>query len=173
MGHFFTVLNEVKRLIYAPNNLIVQSPQEEKPNEKYGAGIFQLSGKSVRFRVANVTPKKDGQFVAFWERDENNNNQAYTYEDAPELLVIITSKDAKTFGQFVFPNEVLMKQNILRSSTRKGKMAMRVYPGWDHPSSKQARATQKWQLPYFIDLSNGDNVRYEKINQLYFGRSVF
>lgn len=32
-------------------------------------------------------------------------------------------------------------------------MAIRVYPSWDKPVSKQAIKTQSWQLEYFIELS--------------------
>lgn len=115
--------------------------------------MFLLSSKSVRFRVAHKTPTKLGQFVAFWEKDEHNQNQPFSAEASPDLLVITTFKNKTEFGQFVFPKALLLKQHILRSDTTKGKMAMRVYPVWDKPTSKQALKTQAWQLPYFIYLS--------------------
>src|SRR5699024_7234082 len=135
MDDFYTVINYVNKMIYEPNDLTVESIQEEKQNSKYGAGTFQLSSKTVRFRVANITPTKVGQFVAFWEKDENNKNQPYLYEEAPDLLVITTFKNEDEFGQFIFPKGVLLKQNILKSTSTKGKMAIRVYPNWDSPSS--------------------------------------
>lgn len=46
-------------------------------------------------------------------------------------------------------------------------MAIRVYPGWDSPSSEQAMKTQKWQLPYFVDLSNPNNLPMKKMIELY------
>lgn len=167
MNDFYRVLSYVNELFYKPTNLILKSVQEEKQNAKYGAGIFQLSSKTVRFRVANITPTKTGQFVAFWEKDENTNNQPYLYVEAPDLLVITTFKSDSEFGQFVFPKEVLFTQNILKSNSTKGKMAIRVYPSWDIPTSKQALKTQEWQLPYFIDLSTSDNASKEKIAELY------
>lgn len=167
MNDFYRALSYVNELIYKPTNLILKSIQEEKQNAKYGAGIFQLSSKTVRFRVANITPTKTGQFVAFWEKDENTNNQPYSYAEAPDLLVITTFKSDSEFGQFVFPKEVLFTQNILKSNSTKGKMAIRVYPSWDIPTSKQAVKTQEWQLPYFVDLSTPDNVSKEKITELY------
>ena len=33
-------------------------------------GMFQLHSKSVRFRVAKITPNKIGQFVAFGKKME-------------------------------------------------------------------------------------------------------
>ncbi|GIN74250.1 mep operon protein MepB [Bacillus sp. J14TS2] len=167
MNDFLTALTYINKMIYKPNHLTVKAVQEEKQNAKYGAGTFQLSSKTVRFRVANVTPTKVGQFVAFWEKDEDNKNQPYSYDEAPDLLVITTFKNEHEFGQFIFPKEILLKQNILRSASTKGKMAIRVYPSWDSPSSKQAMKTQNWQLPYFVDMCNSNKLPSEKIIELY------
>ena len=62
-----------------------------------------------------------------------------------------------------FQKKFFSKQNILRSSSTKGKMAIRVYPIWDSPTSKQAMKTQKWQLPYFVDMSNQNKLPIDKI----------
>lgn len=167
MINFYTALTYVNKMIYEPNHLTVKSVQEEKQNSKYGAGTFELSSRTVRFRVANITPTKVGQFVAFWEKDENNKNQPYSYEEAPDLLVITTFKNENEFGQFIIPKEILFKQNILRSSSTKGKMAIRVYPSWDSATSIQAIKTQKWQLPCFVDMSNPNKLHIEKIIELY------
>ena len=167
MNDFYTVLNHVNKMIYKPNDLTVKWVQEEKQNSKYGAGTFRLSSKTVRFRVANITPTKVGQFVAFWEKDENNKNQPFTYEEAPDLLVITTFKNDSEFGQFIFPKEILFKQNILKSGSTKGKMAIRVYSSWDNPTSKQAMKTQKWQLPYFVDMSDPRKLPIDNIIELY------
>ena len=66
-----------------------------------------------------------------------------------------------------FPKEVLFKRDILRSSSTKGKMAIRVYSSWDKPTSKQAMKTQKWQLPYFVDMSDPSKLPIDKIKKLY------
>ncbi|MCR6111464.1 MepB family protein [Bacillus sp. A301a_S52] len=167
MNDFYTALNYVNKMIYEPNNLTLKSVQEEKQNSKYGAGIFQLASRTVRFRVANITPTKVGQFVAFWEKDINNENQPYLYEEAPDLLVIATFKSEDEFGQFIFPKKILLEKDILRSTATKGKMAIRVYPIWDRPRSKQAMKTQEWQLPYFVDMCNQNKLPVEKIMELY------
>src|SRR5699024_2158153 len=167
MNDFHTVVNYVNKMIYEPNGLIIKSVQEEKQNSKYGAGTFQLSSRTVRFRVANITPTKVCQFVAFWEKDINNKNQSYLYEESPDLFVITTFKNENEFGQFIFPKEVLLKKGILRSDLTKGKMAIRVYPSWDSTTNKQAIQTQKWQLPYFVDMRNLNKLPSEKIVELY------
>lgn len=167
MNDFYTALNDVNKMIYEPNGLTVKCVQEEKQNSKYGAGIFRLSSRTVRFRVANITPTKAGQFVSFWEKDKNNKNQPFTYEEAPDLLVITVFKNDSGFGQFIFPKEVLFKQEILKSSSTKGKMAIRIYPSWDKPTSKQALESSKWQLPYFVDMSDPSKLPIDKIIELY------
>ncbi len=167
MNDFHTALACISSSIYEPNKLIVTSIQEEQQNAAYGAGTFELSSKTIRFRVAKVTPTKTGQFVAFWEKDENDKNQPYSYEEALDLLVITTFKNESNFGQFVFSKELLLKHGVLRTNTTNGKMAMRVYPSWDSLTSKQAMKTQEWQLPYFIDMSHVDELTEAKIMKLY------
>lgn len=164
---FFKALTYVNHLIYEPQHITVKAVLEEKQNAQYGAGIFQLFDKTVRFRVAKITPTKIGQFVAFWEKDVLNQNQPYLYAEAPDLLVITTFKNESELGQFVFPKEILLEKNILKSASTKGKMAMRVYPSWEQPSSKQALKTQNWQLAYFVDLSTPTKLAFEKLMELY------
>ena len=157
-------LNET---IYKVNNLLATSLEEESQNDKYGGGIFVLSSKTIRFRVAKTTPTKLGQFVAFWEKDKNNKNQAFNYNQAPELLVINCWGSNEEFGQFIFPKANLLKHQILRSDTSKGKMGMRIYPAWSFPESKEALKTQAWQSEYFIDLTHPNKISNGKLLKLY------
>lgn len=168
MNKFYEALTYVNEIFYEPNHLTIKDIREETQNSDYGAGIFQLNSKSVRFRVAKITPTKIGQFVAFWEKDLDNKNQAFSYENATDLLVINTfTNNNHYFGQFVFPKEVLVKQNILKTAAVKGKMAIRVYPSWDTPTSKQAIATQKWQSPYFAAVNNKNSLQIQELLKLY------
>lgn len=167
MNKFYKTLTYVNETLYEPNHLIIKNILEETQNSDYGAGVFQLNAKSVRFRVAKITPTKIGQFVAFWEKDEANKNQAFSYDNATDLLVINTFGGNGNYGQFVFPKEVLLNQNILKTAKTKGKMAIRVYPSWDIPISKQAIVTQKWQLPYFISIDDTNSLPINKLLKLY------
>ncbi len=166
VNEFYKALSFVKENFYEPNHFIIKSIQEEAQNSEYGAGRFQLNAKSVRFRVAKTTPNKIGQFVAFWEKDDANKNQAFSCDKATDLLVINTFSSRNRLGQFVFPKEVLLKHNILKTATTKGKMAMRVYPLWDKPTNKQAIKTQKWQLEYFFEINN-PNIPHLDLLKLY------
>ncbi|MBU3109054.1 MepB family protein [Clostridium gasigenes] len=166
MNKFNNAVNYANRILYKPNHLLINNLKEENQNSDYGAGVFQLNSKSIRFRVAKITPNKIGQFVAFWEKDDKNKNQPFSYNQSPDLLVINTFKD-NHFGQFIFPKEVLIKKGILKTNEQDGKMAIRVYPSWDTPTNKQAIATQKWQLIYFIDISDTNKLLNQEILRLY------
>ncbi|MGG0537707.1 MepB family protein [Priestia aryabhattai] len=130
--------------------------------------MFNKQGQYVRFRVAKTTPNKVGQFVSFWEKDKAHKNQAFSYGKATDLIVINTFTSTNRFGQFIFPKEVLLKQKILKTETTKGKMAIRVYPIWDKPTSTQAMETQKWQLEYFVETNDANNFLCQKFLKLYF-----
>ncbi len=164
---FYEALTYVNENFYKPNHFVIKAIREEAQNSDYGAGIFQLNSKSVRFRVAKTTPNKVGQFVSFWEKDTAHKNQAFSYEKATDLLVINTFTSTNRFGQFIFPKAVLLKQKILKTGTTKGKMAIRVYPIWDKPTSKQAMETQKWQLEYFVETNDANNFPRQKLLKLY------
>mgnify|MGYP003362459855 FL=1 len=54
---------------------------------------------------------------------------------------------------FKFPKALLIQQHILMHNHKKNKMAFRVYPSWEHDLNRTATLTQKWQTPYFINIS--------------------
>ncbi|EOO77737.1 MepB family protein [Bacillus nitratireducens] len=166
MADFSNIVEKLDKMIYKPNNLFITNQKEEKQNSEYAGGIFQLNNRSIRFRVSKITPNKIGQFVSFWEKDASMRNQAFSYDSAPNLLVITCIADNK-LGQFIFPKEILLKEKILKTQNQKGKMAMRVYPIWDKPVSNQAKKSQRWQLQYFVDLSDSKNAAIHKLLNLY------
>lgn len=63
--------------------------------------------------------------------------------------------------------EVLKKHKILRTDTTKGKMAIRVYPSWDNPTSKQAIAMRIWQLNYFVEFNKFRKLPVDDLKRLY------
>lgn len=150
--------------IYTPVGLVLQELTAEEQNAEYEGCTFMLDESTVRFRTAKVTQKKIGQFVAIWEKDEHNKNRPFFYEQSPEFLVVNTFT-VEHKGQFVFPKKVLLEKGVLSSKSKKGKMAIRVYPAWDTPASKQAIATQKWQQPFFLDFTEA--LHLERVEKLY------
>ncbi|MDM5152647.1 MepB family protein [Bacillus sp. DX1.1] len=166
MNNFNNIIKNLDKIVYKPNNLMITNLKEEKQNSEYAGGIFQLNNKTIRFRVSKITPNKIGQFVSFWEKNENMQNQSFSYDPAPDLLVI-TCIDENKLGQFIFPKEILLKEKILKTQSQKGKMAMRIYPIWDNPVSDQAKKSQMWQLQYFVNLSDTNNLSIDKLLNLY------
>ena len=148
------------------DKVIIKKVHEESQNSEYEGLIVTINGQSYRSRLAKLTPKKVGYFVAFWGKDANHQNQAFDMTNTPDKLIIsIIDGDLK--GQFVFPKSLLMQQGVLSHEHAKGKMAMRVYPTWLEHLNATASQTQKWQGNYFIDLSS--EVDYNRVSQLYFG----
>ncbi|WP_433772188.1 MepB family protein [Bacillus wiedmannii] len=166
MNNFNDTIQNLNNIVYKPNNLMITNLKEEKQNAEYAGMLFHLNNKTIRFRVSKITPNKIGQFVSFWEKGENMQNQAFSYDSAPDLLVI-TCMDDNRLGQFIFPKEILLKEKILKTQSQKGKMAMRIYPIWDTPVSNQAKKNQMWQLQYFVDLSDINNLPIDKLLHLY------
>lgn len=127
--------------------------EKEKQNAAYFGCVAQVDSKLHRIRVAKITPKKLGQFVAIWEKDESGCNVAFKSEISPNYLTIFCF-DGINKGIFIFPKSLLEEKGIYQSLEKKGKMAFRVYPSWDIPSSKKALETQKWQLDFFHLIKN-------------------
>lgn len=146
-------------LIYKPNNLIISNIFKEPESQEYNAYTYTLNSKNnsmkILFRVAKITPKKVGQFVTLWKREDTGPIQPYDSSDAVDLFVINIYNN-KYSGQFVFPKHILCEKGIVSINQKGGKRAMRVYPPWDVTESRQAKYTQIWQIKYFLDIPHSD-----------------
>ena len=156
----------VKEIIYDPFNYECSIPIKEAESSEYGAYTFEVNTLSVKFRVAKITPTKIGQFVTLWKRIDKGPIQPFDFTDPIDLFIISTRKDNR-FGQFVFPKSVLCEQGIISTNNKEGKRAIRVYPPWDVTLSKQAQKTQKWQLDYFLEISNDKPIDIKLLKKLY------
>ena len=136
--------------IYEPSGLTVTSPPAEEPEgAAYGACRFALNDRPICFRVAKITPTKNGQFVTLWKRPESGVITPFDAADPIDFFVVVTV-DGEHSGQFIFSKDVLIAQGIVSRGGKSGKLAMRVYPPWVKTESKQAAATQQWQIKYFL-----------------------
>ena len=147
-------LRVAKALVYDPGGFVCSRPLPDRESAAYGAHSFLVDGLSVRFRTGRTTPTKIGQFVTLWARSESGPIRPLTTADAVDLVVIST-RDARHFGQFVFPVHVLCERGIVTSSHSSGKRGFRVYPPWATTASRQAVNTQTWQLAYFLPVDDG------------------
>jgi hypothetical protein len=156
----------VRDLIYLPSQFECSEPRVEAESAEYGACAFEVNGLSVRFRVAKITPTKIGQFVTVWKRVGDGPIQPFDMSDPIDLFVI-SSRKGNHFGQFVFPKKILCDQDFVSENETGGKRGIRVYPPWDKTISPQAQKTQRWQLEYFLDASQGDVMSHERAKMLY------
>lgn len=145
-------LKFIEEIIFKANGLKYTEATFEAESSDYNACSFSVEGRSVKYRMAKVTPTKNGQFVTIWKRKPNGPIQPFDSSDEIDF-VLVTVKATHHLGLFIFPQEALIKHGIFSVNKKGGKRAIRVYPPWDKATSKQAEKTQKWQLDYFLDLS--------------------
>ena len=141
-------------LAYAPIGLACSDVLPEAESADYAAHTLLLGSLRVCFRVAKITPTKVGQFVTLWKRVGRGPIQPFDLSDPIDVFVV-SARSGPHFGQFVFPKAVLAARGVVAKNGVGGKRALRVYPLWDITTSRQAQATQAWQLAYFLDLSDG------------------
>ena len=154
-------LKEIKNKIYQPCFFQITNYKKEEEGQEYDACQFELNGLKLISRTAKITPKKVGQFVTFWKR--NNEKITAPYDETDEFqFYIINVKKGNQLGQFVFPKSVLIQKGIVTTKTKDGKRGFRVYPSWDNATSKQAIKTQKWQLNYFYEVNDETNFSFVK-----------
>ncbi|MGY3794878.1 MepB family protein [Aquimarina sp. 433] len=154
----------IQNRVYDHCDLEISDLSIESEGTEYDACTFLLNGKHVISRSAKITPKKVGQFVTFWKRNNEGITAPYEASDPFDFYIIqVTNKNR--LGQFVFPKQELINKRIVATESKDGKRGFRVYPIWDHPQSKQAIKTQQWQLHYFYEITNKTDV--QKVVELY------
>lgn len=145
-------------------NLKIYNLEEDQECKEYLGFNFTIGSLNYKFRKAKITPKKSGQFVTLWKRNQNGHTEPFHYSDPFDFYIIFTSDNYKN-GLFIFPKAVLDENKIL-SNNHVGKRGFRIYSNWDTTSNAQAFKTQKWQSPYFIDLTEDTNILSKKFCSL-------
>jgi hypothetical protein len=129
--------------------------REEECNEYLGFN-FTIGTQSFKFRKAKITPKKCGQFVTLWKRNQNGNTEPFQYSDPYDFYIIATDYEERK-GFFLF-SKYSLRENKILTHIYDGKRGFRLYPDWDRPVSKQAIKTQIWQSAYFIDYTEDTQI---------------
>jgi hypothetical protein len=130
--------------------------KREAESSEYGACRFGLDGQNVVFHIAKTTPTKIGQFVTIWKRPMPDGEIMPLDASDHIAFVVVDVSDKTRCGQFVFDQKVLVEKGVMSCGARGGKRAMRVYPPWTRPESKEASRTQQWQLRYFLSFAQPD-----------------
>ena len=154
--------------VYQPNQFIMADLIKEPESKVYGACSFRLNSMSIKYRAAHITPTKSGQFVTLWKRVGRGPIEPFDFADLIDLFVIgVRNCDNDRFGQFVFPKNMLLQKGIVSTNGRGGKRAIRVYCPWDVTESRQAKATQAWQLNYFLEIPLHASINRDVLKKLY------
>lgn len=161
----YTVIERLNELLFKTCLLELIQLEIEPESSDYSACSFQLNSLIIKFRVAKITPKKTGQFVTLWKRNEKGITCPYHIHDDFDFFIIVAEHDAH-LGLFIFPKEVLHQNKIVSDNEKEGKRGIRVYPSWDVATNKQAIKTQNWQLHYFLDLTQIDKIDLTKVKRL-------
>ncbi|MCR8969602.1 MepB family protein [Facklamia sp. 7083-14-GEN3] len=123
----------------------------KQQNSEYEGCAFIFNGNFYRARMAKLTPKKKGVFVAVWQKGIDGKNEPYEVTDPNERLLICV-QDGNLRGIFDFPSNILESKGIYQSKNSKGKMGFRLYPSWNQALNETAQKSQKWQNQYFTQL---------------------
>ena len=144
-------LKHIHHILFEVLGSEISNISNDEGTGQYCGCNFQLGSRNIKYRKANITPKKIGQFVALWKRNSAGKTEPYCLDDDVDFY-IIEAKQGQNHGLFIFPKRVLAEKQILSLSEKEGKRGFRVYPPWDIPNNKQAINTKSWQVGYFYDL---------------------
>lgn len=155
-----------KEFAYEPSGFICKNLAKEIESEEYGAFVFEMNNRCIKFRAGKITPTKIGQFVTLWKRDENGVIEPHDLADPVDFFVV-SVRSAERLGQFVFPKMILFEKDIISKDGKGGKRAMRIYPPWDIADSRQAKKTQEWQLVHFFEILPSENLDLGSVRKLF------
>jgi len=162
------MINEIKKLddlVFKPLNLNLSEIIPDPGSEEYFGFNFKINDVKIKFRKSKLTPKKIGQFVTFWKRDQDKKTVPFDIDDDFDFYMILIEENENT-GFFIFPKFILEKQDLISSQLKTGKRGFRIYSDWHCPTNKQAEKTKLWQTQYFIDLSDQKSSITEKFETI-------
>ncbi|SCA58339.1 Uncharacterized protein AB751O23_AA_00080 [Chlamydiales bacterium SCGC AB-751-O23] len=162
----YPVLKNEFNAVYTKNGLILSNLILDQESQKYSSCSFNIDSLRAQFRTGYITPKKAGLFVTLWKRQKGSIIQPFDRSD--DIIFFVASVRKENFhGQFVFSKSILLKKGILSENNKGGKLAFRIYPPWEKDLNSQAKKTQLWQLPYFLEILNTTILDHEHLKNLY------
>jgi len=132
-------LNQIKTKIYDKCSLEISDFKTEPESKEYDACQFELNELKIICRSSKTTPKKVGQFVTFWKRNEKGITEPYNETDQIDFYVI-NAKAENNFGQFVFPKSELINKGIISTVEKTEKEDLEfIQNGTKHKISNQKK----------------------------------
>lgn len=119
----------------------------EADNGDYGAATGLFDGRVTRFRVARVTPRYPGLFVAAWRRAADGGTEPFAADDQQRLVVVV--REGESRGFFDFPTSALVDLGAVSVEGRGGKRGFRLYPPWSTAPNRRAELAQARQCAHF------------------------
>lgn len=156
----------VQKILFEKSSFQLKDIEKESESAEYSAYRFLLNEKKICYREAKITPTKTGQFFTLWKRNQSGIIAPFDYSDAIDFVIVSVRKD-HNWGLFIFPKNVLLEKGVFSTQNKEGIRATRVYPAWDETTSKQAQKTQKWQLNYFIPLTNSNEIDFDQFRKFF------
>ena len=158
------ILNIFEEIILKPLHLKIDSLEKDVECDDYFGYNLHVNQTNIKFRKAKITPKKVGQFVTLWQRNNENQTEPFSVNNQFKFYIIAV-EDTDKRGFFIFSKEILTDKNILSIEKKEGKRGFRVYPNWVKPENKQAEKTQNWQQDYFVEIINNQS-DLKQVNKL-------
>ena len=161
-------------------------------SSKYEALNFSINNQNIVYRKGKITEDRPGAFLAVWKRPSISNTNKpiplqfneldYLFVEVEEHSNIISNEkliNNPKKGIFVFPISILLKKGIVSSETKKGKTGFRVFPPWSEDRglvgmkvfSESGKKTQRWQLPYYIEIDEKGLLDFFKLKEIFENRS--
>ena len=154
----YSILEIFNEAVYFKSGLAITDLLIEPEGKEYDACQFKLNGFKIINRTAKITPKKVGQFVTFWKRNDERITTPFSTNDNFDFYIINIKHDDR-IGQFVFPKSVLAEKGIIATEKKEGKRGFRVYAPWDVTTKKQAQKTKQWQVDCFYSLGDSAGIK--------------
>lgn len=153
------MINKIKKLDDLVFKVLKYDLSEIIPDpesEEYFGFNFKVNDLKIKFRKSKLTPKKIGQFVTFWKRDNAGKTVPFDSADVFDFYMILIEENDNA-GFFIFPKSILEKEELISDQFKTGKRGFRIYASWHFPNNKQAEKTKLWQTQYFINFSDTES----------------
>ena len=147
-------LLEAYERVYLPCEYASTLLLKEPESKEYGADTFEVNHLKVRFRVAQVTPKKVGQFVTLWRRMGTGPIQPFHEADLVDRFVVSVRKGESLRHLFFRSLFWSYKASFRQIRERVNELYVFIPPGIEQTTVKRRRPSHgNWNSSWKSDWS--------------------